>query len=165
MTEPVIIKSRGVPFGGTPVTPEVDKLLEAFGTHPPAGVITWGQLEGTLGMPRGSADTAQGRRFRSILQAWRKRLYDEHQIDTAGEANIGVRVLHGDGHVVEVERRVKLAAKQLVRQGDRVTVIDTSALSTAAQRQADNLRIVAAQMQAAAERGRKALRAGKKKDK
>lgn len=89
-------------FGGVPVGPEVNRLIDQFGVPSEGQTITHAEIEQTTGAAYRSC------RFRTIVAHWRKRLFKEHNLDSVAEIGVGIRFLN------PVER-VTVCATQLIR--------------------------------------------------
>ena len=146
------------PGQGAPVAPDLKRLEEVFGANPAPGVITYAQLVETIGEAKDS------NRFRTVLYAWRNRLLKEHNIDTAAERGVGVRILEPDERVSVSLRDVAASVRKVVKSHNRMAVIPESELDRVeAVRRDHALRFTAALSQQAIggqKDLRKALKAG-----
>lgn len=103
--------------GGLPTGMDVDKLMRAFNIEP--GVqIAYGDIEKLLGI------SASDHRFRTVTNAWRKRVFREKLIQSVGEGGF-IRFLtadeaHDRGRVGF--RRIGRAAGRLATQVEAVNV-------------------------------------------
>ena len=89
-----------------PTEPAVARLLEFFGVPEEGSVIAWEDLEEVLSMGRNSA------RFRTVVAAWRAKLFREHNVFMAAVGG-GVGLVAAPPNT-----RVDVAARK-VEQGRR----------------------------------------------
>lgn len=80
--------------GGVPTKMDVDKLIEAFGVPSEGRLISYGEISREVGCDR---DTT---RFKTVVHAWRRRLYKVHNVVLDCEPNKGYRVADPTTRVV-----------------------------------------------------------------
>lgn len=73
-------------FGGVPTGPDVDRIFEALGVPEP-GIVGHETLAAIIGEEPASS------RYRTVVKAWRDRLFNDHNVATDHERGIGVKVL------------------------------------------------------------------------
>ncbi len=80
-------------FAGMPTKPDVDRLMEHFGIPKEDQLLPWGDIEGVIGHRRGT------HRFATVLSAWRRRLFREHNVVLDSVPGEGLVALSPDGRV------------------------------------------------------------------
>jgi hypothetical protein len=75
-----------VSFGGIPTKIDVDRIAAHCGVPNEGATIILQDVANAVGMDVGS------NRFRTVMNAWRKQLFREHNLLTVGDGQGGVRV-------------------------------------------------------------------------
>jgi len=94
---------------GVPVGPDVDKLIKAFGPLARDGkIITHGDMEKVLGINRLES------RYRTVLTAFRKRVWDLYEVALSGRRAIGqgYRCLTANEVVEEAQKAGRATTKR-----------------------------------------------------
>lgn len=106
--------------GGIPTAPDVDRLMEL--EFKPGDAIGYGQVESVIREKRGSS------RFRTVTDAWRKRLFRERSLQVVAEGGMfhGLTPSEALSYAIKDLNRVGRAAR---RTTVRAGVIDVHRLS------------------------------------
>jgi hypothetical protein len=147
-------------FGGVPTEPDVDRLIAEIGVPEAGALISYSALQGIIHSERRSA------RFNTVIGAWRRRLYNAHNLVLRAVSRKGYEVLL-DGQRITFStnaykhglRRVRRAADVAAKtNGEKLTpdesrvrdhIVGTSAmLQLAAATEARKLRYLAPEKKA-----------------
>ena len=108
-------------FGGVPTAPDVKKLDEAIGLPSEGMLIQYEKLESIIGCGRDAS------RYATVVHAWRKRLWNEH--------NLLLIAVEGEGlKVANPAERVETAAKKAKHGKRAIMVASVIALRTEPER-------------------------------
>jgi len=89
-----------VSLGGMPTKIDVDRISERFGVPKEGDTIKRSDIASALRMD------ADSHRFRTVLDAWRKMLFREHNLLTVGDGNGNIRVADPAERIDWATRRV-----------------------------------------------------------
>lgn len=106
-------------FGGVPVEPDVKKLLKVYPTLNVGDVIRHSEIEEHLGVKYRSS------RYRTVTDAWRKRMFCDQNILLGAVSGVGFKVLSPDERLDRVSGRFRAASRQDVRAKVEHSAIDT----------------------------------------
>lgn len=99
----------GVFFGGIPTDAEVELLNDKFGVPEPGTMITYGEVEETIGREHGS------NRWRSVTGRWRRELQKCHNIIMEAVPNEGFQALTPSGRVRHSESKIRSGTRSIRR--------------------------------------------------
>jgi len=99
---------------GLPTKPEVDKLEKQFRNLKPGDKILYEQIEHVLGVEKSTY------RFKTVVNAWRKRLRNEYNVELAAVMNEGYQVMNGSERVEFATKTTKYGVRRVRRAGDVV---------------------------------------------
>jgi hypothetical protein len=111
-------------LGGMPFKPDVDKLRAAFGVPKEGDVIPWDRIEGVIGQPKKS------NRFVGVVTAWRKALYNEHNVAFGPERGLGLRVLNPDERIQYAAAGFRMGCRKLARSARLAERTDPAQLTS-----------------------------------
>lgn len=117
-------------FGGTPTEPDVRALREHFGVPEEGRIMTYEEVERVVGSPRESC------RFKTVTDAWRRLIYQEHNRIVGVARGEGFYVLtpservdHGRAKIVQGGRKIRIGLDRLVTTDrERLTAEEVKAL-------------------------------------
>lgn len=89
-----------VSFGGIPTKIDVDRIAAYCGVPQEGTTIILADVAGAIKMD------ADSNRFRTVMNAWRKQLFREHNLLTVGDGQGGIRV-------ADPQERIKWAASRI----------------------------------------------------
>jgi hypothetical protein len=105
--------------GGIPTAPDVAKLVTSFGAPDRGRLITYEEIEKVIEVGPTTC------RFRTVTNAWRNHLRDEHGLVTVAEPGVGFRVLldaeligHSIGRRKKGIREIGRAGRDLAQARD-----------------------------------------------
>lgn len=132
---------------GMPTTVDVDRLIEAFGVPDAGALIPYEDVESALTLSRQQA------RFRTVTNAWRRRLEREHNLVIEAETNKGFLVLTNRDRVGHSARYFRSGLRRVGVAGRRAASTSRTGLSADEVKALDHVSNVAAsfRMQAALE--------------
>jgi hypothetical protein len=117
---------------GIPTDAEVKKLIDALGVPAPGTLVEYAQIEQVIGLARSE------NRFRSVTNAWRKKLLREQNRVTEGVRGVGVMFCAAERRVDVSERHLVKGARRIAH-GVKVAVsTERDSLSSAACARLDN---------------------------
>lgn len=91
----------------TPIQPDLDKLLQAFGKPEEGRVIRHEEIEAALGMRRGTS------RYRAVLGKWRRKLVELHNVQLGLLVNVGYKALLPDERIDDSLGQFKRGARRI----------------------------------------------------
>jgi hypothetical protein len=94
-TSPTVFNS------GVPTEPDVKKLFESFGEPAVGAKVTYDEISKAIREEVGS------NRFRSVVEAWRKTLYRNHNIVLRAVPGVGFEVMDPTSRILYCGARVK----------------------------------------------------------
>ncbi len=94
-------------FGGIPTAPDVDALIEEFGVPEIGVLISYSNISKVIGVPKDK------NRFKSVTDAWKKRLDIKHNVIIEAIRNNGFKALSPSGRVGLGSRQIKSAVKKI----------------------------------------------------
>jgi hypothetical protein len=109
--------------GGAPTGPDIDRIIAKFGTPQVHAVIKWEEIEEVLGLARTKS------RFRTIVYAWRRKLYRELNIVTEAVPGVGVKVLDPHQRIDLSGRRYRTHVRGVRRAGRIAERTDSGSLT------------------------------------
>lgn len=118
-------------FQGDPIKPHVDKLMEGI-TPRIEDVYDHNDIAHISGIDYPS------HRYRALINAWRKRLRRELNIDIASVPNVGYRVLNDNERVSAGVKDFAASVRDMGRSVDRMQRADTSKLDEMHRKQQDH---------------------------
>ena len=125
-------------FTGKPTAPDVEKLIAAFGIPEEHDGIMWSEIEHVLKLSR--KDT----RLQTIVQAWRKRLYQNHNAYLAAIRGIGFTCADPKARVHLSRDNVRFGVRKVGRAQVVVKRTDLTRLDTEDRKAAEHLIMTAA---------------------
>lgn len=133
MAEPKVFE------GGVPTEPDVMALMKAF----PVPSLTPGRLIGYDEAAAIFREHRESSRFKTVTNAWRKRLERNHGIVLEAEANQGFRVLDDSGKLRSSIAKVRQGVRATKRGYIRSAHVDRSKLEPGELKQLDHLQMKA----------------------
>jgi hypothetical protein len=100
------VTGSSVYFGGKPVGPDVQKLMDAIGTPAPGQDIEHSEVEAALGLGRREP------RYGVVTRAWRRRLADLHSLEVGAVKGEGFRCLKPNERIESSSDKMKGAVRQ-----------------------------------------------------
>jgi hypothetical protein len=134
-----LIFSAGVPTG-----PDVDRLIAKFGTPEEGTVVPYREIVAVLGVKRGSG------RWMSVIEAWKKKLRRESNIELKAVVNVGFECLDPHKRVDYAGSKYKGGLRAITRSADLARNTRPQALTQRELRVQTHLIMVAAAIQLAA---------------
>lgn len=125
---------------GIPTEPDVRRLCDVFADLPAGRKLAWSELAAVIGSEYGT------HRFRSVVTAWRKKLYRERNVLFGAVRGYGIEVLDGHGRTGAAGSTFKSGLRKVNRAGDIAIRTDVHTLSKEDRRVVDHVSAVAAQL-------------------
>ena len=126
--------------GGVPTAPDVKRLIDEIGVPSEGDVVKYSVISKVIGTDR------KAYRWGTVVSAWKKRLYKEHNLVLIAEENVGFRVCDPSERI-DVSRRKVRSGFRAVRIGSDVAgKTDRWRLSVDEKKQQDRLSMIAAQI-------------------
>lgn len=119
---------------GIPTAPDVKAIEDAIGVPKEGELIPWERFEKVLGIERNAA------RFRTVVGAWRKRLFRDLNILVSAVAGKGLEVLDAHGRVTTSGGWYKSGLRKVSRAGTVADRTDAAGLSVEDRRALDHIR-------------------------
>ena len=94
-------------FGGIPTAPDVDALIEEFGVPEIGTLISYSDISKIIGV------TKDKNRFRSVIEAWKKRLDIKHNVIMEAVRNNGYKAMSPSGRIGFGSKQIKSAVKKI----------------------------------------------------
>lgn len=114
------------------VVSEVDRLYRKFGVPIPGTHISHVEVSEVIGAePKGPTED----RYRTIIAAWRKALFNRHSLVLGAEIGIGYVVLTASGMVTHAKSNTRKMARIGAKTRQVLVVTDTTKLSPVEQAQ------------------------------
>lgn len=114
--------------GGMPTEPDVKRLIEAFPSPKIGEIITHQQIVSVIGAAPGST------RYRTVVTAWRRQLFRQHNIDTKAVPGIGIAFLTASERVTESIRGYSAHVRGIRRDVRRIRSVRAEELTDQQQR-------------------------------
>jgi hypothetical protein len=133
-----------VGLGGIPTDIDVRRLHEKFGIPKPGDVISYEQISDCIG------NSHKENRFWSVTNAWRKKLFREHNLVSEAIPNKGFEFLDAHKRVSHSVSGFKGGLRKVARAGIIAASTERMNLSPEEQRTCDYLQNTAAQLKLAA---------------
>jgi protein-disulfide isomerase-like protein with CxxC motif len=130
-------------FGGVPTKIDVDKLRKEIGVPEEGQLITYQRIAEVTGNKFGT------HRYATVLNAWRRALRSEHEIEMGADAGKGLFRLKPGERVQHGSAKFRSGMRHIVRAARVVTMTDRSRLNPEEIRTADHLTLRAANIKAA----------------
>jgi hypothetical protein len=127
--------------GGVPTGPDVDKLFDKIGIPAVGTVIPYASVSAVIGCERDSS------RFQSVVKAWRKRLFNAHNLILDTVANTGFVVLGNSQRVAFSANRFKQGLRRIRRSASIAAKTDSAGLAPEEVRARDHIVGVGAKLQ------------------
>ncbi len=138
---------------GIPTEPDVNRLVEVFGTPIQGTVISYQEIEKIIQAKRGD------NRFRSVTSAWRRRLFRTHNLLIGTRPNIGFVCLDNSARVVFSSTKNKSGMRFIRRAGTVAGLTEAEGLTPELLKARDHLVRVASAITLAAATEAKRLKA------
>lgn len=126
--------------GAVPTEPDVRKISEAIGVPEEGALIAKTEISDITGL---EADTY---RWKTVVTAWRKKLYREHNVVLVAVPREGYRVADPLARVMLSGSKLKSGLRHVKRAGDITGRTDQKRLSPQDRRAADHIVSVSAQI-------------------
>ena len=124
-TEQVELKKRqGVFFGGIPTKPDVNRLHQELGKPDVGDLIQHETFERIIGKNRASS------RYRTVIHAWKKDLFQRYNLDLEAVPGVGQKVLKGPERVDASIRGGHQALRKIRKSGVRCNAAPESELNS-----------------------------------
>lgn len=137
--------------GGIPTDPDVKKLMTALGTIQPGLIVRHDDIEGILKLKRGTP------RYRTVVAAWRRRMFNEQNIDMDAISGLGFRVLKPFERVTSSTRDFRQGVRKIGKSVRRIVAAPLEELSTREQATVENVQRRMQATLATAQADRKAI--------
>lgn len=105
--------STSVQVGGRPTGPQVRVLMERFSDRAEGDTVSF------LEVSEATGEKIDSNRFRTLLVAWKKALFDEKNIFIESVRGVGVRVVPAAERTASGINKVRRGVRQ-IRKGNRV---------------------------------------------
>lgn len=128
---------------GIPTLIDVERLRQVFGNPERGSTLTYAEIESVLNLDRKSY------RFRTVVHAWRAKLYREAKLILRAIPNVGLEVCDAHGEIDYAGRQNKAGMKKIRRAAIVAIHVDRSKLTPEEIGTADNLQRVEAFMRRA----------------
>lgn len=119
---------NGLYFGGVPTDIDVEKLNKTFVDLNAGDIVTYMQLEQCLGMSR------ELNRFRTIVGAWRRKLFRERNVFLGTVKNEGYRVCDASARVEQAAKGLTSARRKMSKAAAVAATTPTDGLSASEQK-------------------------------
>lgn len=139
-------------FGGLPYGPDVAKLVAKFGVPAVGALISHEDIADCIGHDWKTA------RYTGVVASWRSKLRRDHNIDTAAEVGVGVKILTGQERIDASEGDFKASTRQLRRAAVRISVTPEDGLTDDQKKRRGHLQEVTARVYMAQANEHKSLR-------
>jgi hypothetical protein len=120
-------------FGGIPTAPDVEKLVEKFGVPAVGLLISYAEVTAVI------REEKESFRFKSITTAWRKLLYNEHNLVLKAVATQGYEVLDNKQRVTFSTGKYKHGLKHIRKSADIASRTAEDGLSNEEKRARDHI--------------------------
>lgn len=137
---------NGIPYG-----PDILRLEETFGQRQEDEIITHAELTEVLRI-----DATNGRYY-AVVNAWRRRLKTQRNIDTTWERNIGLKILNPADRLRISETDIQRGIRKTGRGFRRMAIIPRERLDEVGQRRFDHALQVASKLMTATRDANKEL--------
>ena len=127
-------------FGGVPVGPDVDALDMAFPDLKHDQILTHDEVSSVVDYPWRSS------RYRTVLSAWRKRLFEERQIELQAIRSVGLKVMTNTERVECHIGKAASGIKTIVKAGERIAAVPRKGLSSDATKRAEHAQMYISRM-------------------
>jgi hypothetical protein len=117
-------------FGGIPTKVDVERLIDEIGIPKEGDEIPYDRITQIIGVPR------QSFRWGTVTSAWRKVLYQEHNLVTESVPGKAIKVLVPGERIRHSSTKYKNGMKTVYRAGDVAATTDISRLPSEQQRAA-----------------------------
>lgn len=117
------MSKTGLFLGGVPTGPDVLRLIESFPDLKPGDEVTHERISSVIGQDR------ESNRYKSVVTAWRKKMFRDHNIDMEAVQNVGFRVLNSIERVSAGVKGVGKNVRGLVRSESRIRSAPAEQLS------------------------------------
>lgn len=119
---------------GIPTEPDVKAIEDAVGVPAVGSVVTYETLEKILRIDRGAP------RFKTVVSAWRKRLFRDLNILIGAVSGTGLQVLDGHGRATASGGIFKHGLRRIARAGVIAERTETEGLNAEDRRTIDHVR-------------------------
>lgn len=102
-------RPKGLFFGGLPTKIEVDRLMTKFGVPKEGEKITWQQVAEVISVP------PRTNRFVSVVQAWRRLLFREHNTYMTCDGDNAIYAADPDTRVTKSAHKVANSRRAIAR--------------------------------------------------
>ncbi len=136
-------KKWKIGFGGVPTEADVRALLDTFGVPTEGASVTYEQIARVLHQP------VRSNRWKTVTNAWRKRLFEEHNLILGAADGAFTALLPGE----RIERgagKLRSGMRSVRRAGAIVQRTDRARLSETETKRADHVQVVSAALMLAA---------------
>lgn len=120
-------------FNGIPTDIDVENLMKSFGVPREGETIQYSDIEKVIGVSREES------RFKSVTNAWRKKLERESNIVTIAVMNEGFAHATPTQRLDKCSRKARGGTKAIILSGDRARRNDISKLTQEERRVNDSL--------------------------
>jgi hypothetical protein len=127
-------------FGGVPVGPDVDRLDVEYQELTHEQVLTHEELSGAIGY------SIKSSRYRTVVTAWRKRLFDERGIELQAVRGLGLRVMTNSQRIDSHIDKAVGGLKAVVRAGARLAVVPRHDVPAHVAKRADHAQLFIAKL-------------------
>ena len=127
-------------FGGVPVGPDVDILDRLYPALQHEQILTHDEMASAVGYSWRSS------RYRTVLVAWRKQLFEERGIELQAVRAVGLRVMTSPERVDAHINKTLGGMRAIAKAGMRIAAVPREELPEPARIRADNAQLAIAKM-------------------
>lgn len=137
---------NGIPYG-----PDIRRLEETYPSPQEDQIITSDEFEKLLRIPQKTS------RFYGVINAWRRRLRADRNIDSEWVPSVGVKILNPADRLKVSEGNIKHGIRKTSRAYRRLAITPRERLDEVGQQRYDHQMLVAAKLVAAGRDAKKEL--------
>ena len=127
-------------FGGVPVGPDVDILDRRYPELKNEQMLTHAELSAAIGY------SWQSSRYRTVLNAWRKQLFEERGLELQAVRSVGLRVMTSPERVEAHINKTIGGIRAITKAGMRIAAVPRAELPEPSRIRADNAQAAIAKM-------------------
>ena len=125
---------------GRPTQPDVKLIIDKYPSMKPGDEVLYEEVEKIIQTPRNST------RFKTVTNAWRKRMDREHDIFIGVIPNKGFVVEVPSESVYDTKRGIRSGLRRITKSGSKAARINRKQLSAEESRTADHVIAVSAKL-------------------
>jgi len=125
-----------VTLGGAPTAPDVKRLDDKYGVPEEDALLTWDELAAVVGMHKdddkdGIAKTRGSFRFRTIINTWRRKLRQKHNVITIAVSGQGIMAATPSERIKLSNTKYKSGMRSVAKSGVIAETTDRERLTEA----------------------------------